>query len=187
MAMTPLSLLWLPILLSAVGVFVASSLLHMILKYHNSDYSQLPDEDKIRAALRSASVTPALYVMPYCTHQNMKTPEMQAKYKEGPVGFLRIMPSGAPNMGRFLGLWFGYLLIVSAAVAYITGILVVPGAIFAAVFRITATAAFLVYGLGVLPGVIWKGQAWGMTIKELIDGVIYALITAAIFAWLWPR
>jgi len=28
-------------------VFVASSLIHMVLKYHASDYRQLPEEDKL--------------------------------------------------------------------------------------------------------------------------------------------
>jgi hypothetical protein len=185
--MTALSLLWLPILVATVGVFVASSLVHMVLKYHQSDYAPLPEEDKVRAALRGANLTPGLYIMPYCTHQNMKTPEMQEKYKQGPVAFLKVFPNALPNMGRFLGLWFAYCLIVSAFVGYLTGITVVPGAIFAAVFRMAATAAFMTYGLGVLPGVIWKGQGWSMTIKELIDGAIYAVVTAAAFAWLWPR
>ncbi|MFZ0818654.1 MAG: hypothetical protein WAM91_01180 [Candidatus Acidiferrales bacterium] len=185
--MTPLTLLWLPILLAAVGVFVASSLIHMVLKYHQSEYRQLPDEDKVLASLRGAKLTPGLYVFPYATHQNMKSPEIQEKQKQGPVGFLTVIPSGLPNMGKYMGLWFAFLLIVSAMTAYITGITVVPGAIFAAVFRMAATAAFMAYGVGVLPGVIWKGQPWSMTIKEFIDGAIYALITAAIFAWLWPK
>jgi hypothetical protein len=185
--MTPLSLLWLPILLAAVGVFVASSVIHMALKYHQSEYRRLPDEEMVLAALRGIGMTPGLYVFPYATHQTMKSPEMQEKYKEGPVGFVSVMPSGLPNMGKFLGLWFGFCLVVSAFTAYITGITVVPGAIFAAVFRMAGTAAFMAYAVGVLPGVIWKGQPWSMTIKEFIDGAIYALITALIFAWLWPR
>ena len=53
--MVPLAALWLPILLSAVIVFVASSLMHMLLKYHQGDYRQLPDEDKILAVTKKAS------------------------------------------------------------------------------------------------------------------------------------
>ncbi len=56
--MVPLTALWLSILLAAVIVFVASSLIHMVLKYHQSDYRQLPEEDKLLSALRPAGLTP---------------------------------------------------------------------------------------------------------------------------------
>src|SRR5258707_14696781 len=97
-----LAALWLPILLSAVIVFIASSIMHMVLPYHKNDYSQLPDEDKVMGALRGVGLKRGLYVFPYCTHQNMKAPETMEKYKQGPVGFLTIMPSGPPAMPKFL-------------------------------------------------------------------------------------
>src|SRR3954454_6483584 len=102
--MVPLTALWLPIVLSAVIVFVASSIMHMVLPYHRSDYVGLPDEDKVRAALRG--LQRGRYIVPHCTHANMKSPEVVAKYKEGPVGFITIFPNGSPNMGKFLGQWF---------------------------------------------------------------------------------
>ena len=34
---------------------------------------------------------------------------------------------------------------------------------------------------------IWYRRAWSTTIKAMIDGAIYALLTAGAFAWLWPR
>jgi hypothetical protein len=49
------------------------------------------------------------------------------------------------------------------------------------------TAAFLAYGLANLSNSIWKGQTWSMTIKEVIDGLVFALLTAGTFGWLWPR
>jgi hypothetical protein len=185
--MVPLSALWLPIVLSAVIVFVASSILHMLLTYHRSDYSQLPDEDKVTSTLRALNLKRGLYVFPFCTHKEMKSPALQEKYKQGPVGFITIMPSGPPPMPKFLGLWFVYTLLVSFFAAYLTAHTVAPGTSYLAVFRVVGTAAFLAYGLGVLPSAIWKGQTASTTIKELIDGLIYALLTAGTFGWLWPR
>ena len=52
--MVPITALWLPILLSAVIVFVASSIIHMLLPIHKSDYRQLPEEDRVLGTLRAA-------------------------------------------------------------------------------------------------------------------------------------
>ncbi len=185
--MVLLTALWLPILLSAVIVFVASSLMHMLLTYHQSDYRQLPDEDKTLAALRPANLKPGQYVFPFCNHKDMKSPAAIERYKQGPVGFMTIMPSGPPAMPKFLIQWFVYCLVVGFVVAYLTGRTVPFGAHYLAVFRVAGTAAFLVYGLGHLSNGIWKGQNWSATIKEVIDGLVYGLLTAGTFGWLWPR
>jgi hypothetical protein len=182
-----LAALWLPIVLSAVIVFVASSIMHMVLPYHKSDYSQLPDEDKVRAALRAANLKPGLYVTPYCTHQNMKSAAVQEKYKEGPVGFLTIMPNGVPAMPKFLIQWFVYCLLIGFFVAYLGWHTMTRGTHYLAVFRVVGAAAFLAYGLASISGGIWKGQRWGAVFKEMVDGLVYALLTAGTFGWLWPR
>jgi len=185
--MVSIPALWLPILLSAVAVFIVSSIMHMLLPYHRSDYKQLPDEANVLAALRAAGVKRGLYTFPYCTHQNMKSPEVQAKFKEGPVGMLTVMPSGPPMMAKFLGQWFIYCLIISVFVAYLTGRTLPPGVAHKSVFHLGAAAAFLAYGVGQLSSGIWKGQLWGIVIKEVIDGLVYALVTAEVFALLWPQ
>jgi hypothetical protein len=185
--MVPLSALWLPILLAAVIVFVASSIMHMLLKYHQSDCHQLPDEDKLLAALRAAGVKQGLYMFPYGSHKDMKTPAMQEKYKQGPVGFMTVFPSGPPALPKFLVMWFVYCLIIGFFTAYLTGHTVAPGANYLVVFRVAGTAAFMAYGLGMLSNGIWKGQPWSMVIKEVIDGLVYGLLTAGTFGWLWPR
>jgi len=185
--MVPLTALLLPILLAAIIVFVASSLIHMLLKYHQSDYKQLPEEDKVLAALRPAGLQKGLYVFPFTTHKDMKTPAIQEKYKQGPVGFMTIYPSAPPAMGKFMGLWFAYCLLIGIFVAYLTGRTVAPGAHYPAVFRVAGSVAFMSYGLGPLVNGIWKGQPWSMVFKESFDGLIYALLTAGTFGWLWPR
>ena len=185
--MVPLTTLWLPILLAAVIVFIASSIMHMLLPYHRGDYKRLPDEDNVRAALRGARLARGLYIFPFCDHKEMKSPAMQEKYKEGPVGTITIFPPGPPAMPKFLAMWFGYCLIIGFFVAYLTGRTLAPGVHYLQVFRVAGTAAFLAYGLGQLSSGIWKGQTWGMTIKEVIDGLVYGLLTAGTFGWLWPR
>jgi hypothetical protein len=182
-----LAALWLPIVLSTVIVFIASSILHMVLPYHKSDYQKLPDEDKLLPVLRAASLKRGLYVFPFCTHKEMKSPAMIEKYNQGPVGFMTIFHNGPPAMPKFLGLWFAYCLVVSLIVADLAAHAVFPFETQRHIFRVVGVPAFLAYGLGNIVNSIWKGQTWSMTIKEVIDGLIYAALTAATFAWLWPR
>jgi hypothetical protein len=185
--MVPLSALWLPILLSAVFVFVASSIMHMLLPYHRSDYGRLPDEDNILATLRTSALKKGLYVFPYCTHKNMKSPALLEKQKQGPVGFMTILPSGPPVMPKFLIQWFVFCLVIGSFVACLMSLTVAPGSNYHLVFHAGFVAAFLGYGLGNLSNGIWKGQPWLVTIKEVIDGLVYGLLTAGTFVWLWPR
>lgn len=185
--MVPLTALWLAILLPTVLVFIASSIMHTVLPYHRGDYRQLPDEDKLLAALRPAGLRRGLYIFPFGTHKDMKTPAMQEKYKQGPVGMMTVFPTGPVNMPKFLGQWFLYCLIISFFVAYLAGHTVAPGAPYRHVFRAAGTAAFMAYGLGALSNAIWKGQTWTMTLKEVFDGAVYSLLTASTFGWLWPR
>jgi len=185
--MVSLAALWLPIVLSAVFVFVASFIMHMLLGYHSSDYQQLPEEDKLLSALRSAAVKRGLYVFPHCTHKNMNSPAVIEKRKLGPVGFMTIVPSGPPAMPKFLIQWFVYCLVIGFFVAYLTAHTVPSGAGYRAVFRVAGTAAFLAYGLGHLSNGIWKGEPWSVTLKEVFDGLVYGLLTAGTFGWLWPR
>jgi hypothetical protein len=185
--MIALTALWLPILLSAVIVFVASSIMHMLLPYHRSDYQQLPEEDKLLATLRAANLKRGLYIFPFCTHKDMKSPAAQEKYKQGPVGTLTVIPNGPPAMPKYLAMWFTYCIVIGFFVAYLAGHTLAAGAQYLAVFRVAGTAAFLGYGLGNLSNGIWKGQTWSVTIKEVVDGLVYSLLTAGTFGWLWPR
>jgi hypothetical protein len=185
--MVSLSALWLPILLSAIIVFVASSIMHMVLPYHHSDYQRLPDEEKIVATMRSTGLQRGLYSFPYCTHKDMNSPAITEKFKQGPAGLLTVFPSGPPVMPKFLGMWFGYCLIIGFFVAYLAAHTLTAGVNYLVVFRVVGTAAFLAYGLGNISNGIWKGQPWSNTIKEVFDGLVYALLTAGTFGWLWPR
>lgn len=180
--------LWLPILLAAVFVFVASSLVHMVFKWHNADYLKLPNEDEVREAIRKGEPGPGQYVLPYFGDmQAMKSPEAQQKYAEGPVAMLYLKKCGIPDMGRALLAWFLFSVIIAFIVAYLTSRTVAPGAPFLLVFRVAGTAAFLAYAGNAAQAAIWMGKPWRSALKEMLDGLIYGLVTAAAFGWLWPR
>jgi hypothetical protein len=179
--------LWLPVVLSAVVVFVASSVLHMVLKYHQSDYKQLPDEGSVTEAMRKAGVAPGDYHFPYATSmKEAGTPEMMEKFKQGPVGTMIVRPSGSPAMGKALTQWFLYCLVISFFLAYIASRTLDPGAYYLAVFRVVGAVGFMTYAAGPASESIWKGQAWSTTFKHMFDGFVYALLTAGVFGWLWP-
>lgn len=180
-----LASLWMPILLSAVIVFIASSILHMVLPYHRSDYKQLPNEEAARAALKG--VPPGSYIIPYCTHDKKQMEAAKPKFLEGPVAGLTVRPTGEINMGKFLGLWFVNCVLISYFTAYVALHTLARGTPYPEVFRIVGATAFIGYGLSQFQNSIWKGQPWGLTAKEMFDGLIYGLLTAGTFGWLWPR
>src|ERR1051325_10680904 len=186
--MIPLTALWLPILLSAVIVFFASFVMHMLRGYHKSAYRKLPDEDLVTDALRKAGVTrgPA-YFFPYCSFKEMKSAPVIEKFKRGPVGLLTVLPSGPPAMGKNMVQWFLYCVVISIFAAYLSGHLLVPGTAFLQVFRVVGTVAFLGYGAAHIQESIWSGRSWVVTSKHLIDSLIYSLLSAAMFGWLWPK
>jgi hypothetical protein len=184
--MITLGALWLPIIASAVLVFVASSLVHMVFKYHNKDYTKIPNEDAVRAAIRGAK--PAQYIIPYCSDmKDMEKPEMKQKYVEGPIVVMNVMPTGVPKMGKSLVQWFLFVLVVSFFIAYVAAHTIPPGAAYLGVFRVVGAVGFLAYAAGVVPASIWMGKPWAITWKEVFDGLLYGLVTAGTFGWLWPR
>lgn len=186
--MSMLGALWLPIVLSAVLVFVVSAIIHMALKYHNRDYTRLPNEDAVRAALRAGNPVPRQYVFPYAAEmKEMESPEVQQKFVEGPVGVLYLRRPGPPSMGPLLLQWFLFCLVVSFFVAYLATITLSPGAEYLRVFRVVGAAAFLAYAAGTVPASIWMGKPWSVTWKEVFDGLVYGLVTAGTFGWLWPK
>jgi hypothetical protein len=185
--MISLAQLWLPILLSAIFVFFASSILNMLLKFwHAPDYHGFSNEDEVRAAIRKSNAGAGMYMLPMCTPEAMKQPETQEKFKQGPVGTVALRLPGSMNMGASLGQWFVFCLLVSFFCALLVTHAVPHAAPFERVFHMAGIAALMGFAFGPLPNAIWWGHPWSVTLKHVIDGVIYALITGATFAWLWP-
>ena len=185
--MVPLLDLWLPIVLSAVFVFVVSSVVHMALPLHKGDFRKLANEEQVLAALRANGVQSGQYMFPCAgSMKEMGTPEMQAKLAQGPVGNMIVLPPGGHSIGRSLVQWFVLSLVLGACSGYVAGIALGPGADLNLVFRIVSTAALLGYAFSHASDSIWKGLSWGVTARFFVDGLLYALTTGATFAWLWP-
>jgi hypothetical protein len=181
-------MLWLPILLSSVIVFVASSIIHMLLPWHRNDYPTLPDEDKVMDSLRPLAIPPGDYLIPRARSMEVRnSPEFNEKLKKGPVLVMTVWPKGPASMGRSMLLWFLYSLVVSIFAAYIAGRALPPGAYYLQVFRFAGATSFIGYSLALWQMSIWWRRSWKITIKATIDGLVYGLLTAGAFGWLWPR
>ena len=180
--------LWLPIILSAIAVFIASSIVHMVIKWHNSDYHKLPNEEEVRACLSATSKAPGMYFVPHMADmKEMAKPENVQKFVDGPIVLLTIRPPGPPKMAPQLIQWFFLGLFVSAVAGYLAAKTVPVGANFLAVCRPVSIVAFMAYGVGSLINGVWWGKPWSTVVKDLLDAIIYSVVTACVFAAMWPH
>lgn len=185
--MVTITSIWLLIVLSGVFCWLASALIHMLFKYHNFDYKQLPNEDEAIAVLGDQSPQPALYSMPYCIDmKKMGEQEMQDKFGRGPVALIAVMPNGMPPLGKLLSQQLAFFLFGSLLIAYVASLSLTAGSDPIAVFRLVFVVAFLAYGWAEIPYSIWMGHPWANCLRYLLDAIIYASVTAATFCWLWP-
>lgn len=179
--------LWLAILLAGLFCWIASALIHMVIKYHNADYKSLPNEEEVAAALRSKSPSPALYTVPHCTDMKaMGEEDIQKKFNDGPVAMIAVMPNGMPPMGKLLSQQILFFIFGSFLIGYLATISVAASTDYMVVFRHVFVASFLTYGWAQIPYSIWMGQPWSNCVRYLVDALIYAGVTAGTFAWLWP-
>jgi hypothetical protein len=185
--MISIAALWMPILVSAVIVFIASSIIHMAPLWHRGESPKLPDQDKVQDALRPFAIPPGDYMLPRAEdHAAMKSPEFVEKLKRGPVMLLTVLPNGPISMGKSLMQWFLYVVGVSILAAYVTGHAFPPGTEYLTVFRFACTTAFIGYAVALWQMSIWYGRSWSTTFRATLDGVIYGLLTGGAFGWLWP-
>lgn len=185
--MVALSSLWLPILLSALFAWLASAVIHMVLRWHNHDFAKLPNEAAVRDALRAAGVGRGVYVFPKADDpRDQMGPAMQEEWARGPSGMLTVFAAGKFHMGPVLAKWFLYQLVISIFAAYIAGRALAPGAEYLAVHQIVGAAAFLGYGGALAQRSIWWGLPWRITLLDLVDSLVYALLVGGTFGWLWP-
>lgn len=183
--MVSLAALWLPVVLSAIAVFILSSLVWMVFPWHRKDFQALPKEEAARAALRGTE--PGLYTIPNAPDRAaMQDAGYKKKLAEGPVAFVVMLPNGDPAMSRTMVQWFLWSLVVSFTVAYVLSNTVPPGYGFLLPFQIGGTVAWLAYSWAYVQEGIWFGRPWPHVAKQLLDGLLYALATGAVFGWLWP-
>ena len=181
--------LWLPILLSSFAVFFLSFLIHTVLPWHKGDYQKVPNEDKVREAIRPLMIPPGEYMVPRASGgKEVRSPEFQQKMKDGPILILTVRPNGPfVSMTPMLIKWFLYLIVIGIFVAYITAHALPMGAPYLHVFRFAGATAFFCYAVAQWEMPIWWWRSMSLTIKATVDGLIYALVTAGFFGWLWPR
>lgn len=167
--MDPFPQFWLPVLAAAVSVFVASALIHMVLRWHRRDYLALAGEESIREAIRAGAPQPGLYPLPYCGDmKDMNDPAVQARYREGPVALITVMPTT-----------LSAVLAAHASATAHASLACVAGCV-------GGLATFMAYGAGSLSNGIWMGQRWGHVARDLLDALVYGAATGATFCWLWP-
>ena len=185
--MVSLVQLWLPILVAAVFVHLASAIVHMVLQFwHSPDYHGFSNETEVQAALGKGNPAPGMYMVPYCKPEDMKKPETIEKFKKSPQAFLFIRAGSGMAMGKPLAQWFAFCLLTALFTAYVAGATLAAGSEGMQVMRVASTVAFLAFGFGAIPYAIWFGQPWTPIIKGLVDALVYGLIMGAVFMWLWP-
>lgn len=186
--MVPFTSLILPILVSAVIVFVASSVIHMMLGYHRNDFRPLPDESGVLEALQRFKIPPGDYMAPRAgSMAAMKDPAFLAKLEKGPVFMATFLKPGPFNMGASLLGWFVYCVVVGVFAAWVAGCVLGPGTDYLKVFRVTGLVAFTGHTLALWQGAIWYARSLRTLALLTLDGVVYALLTAGAFGWLWPN
>src|SRR6266498_3921515 len=183
--MIPLTTLWLPILLSTVIVFIASNILWMALPFwHRRDYGRLADERPILDAL--SGVASGQYIAPYVNWSKLPREERDAMMKR-PMALLLVRNPAKFSFPTALISYFVYTLAITILIAYIPAVTLRPGTPYLQVFRIVGTAGILAYSFGSVTDSIWYGKPWVVTTKEIVDGIIYGLLTAGVLGWLWPH
>ncbi len=186
--MNALLALGFPVLVSAVVVFVISSLVHMAFKWHASDYGRFADEDAVRAALNARRPAPGRNVIPFCGDmKEMGSEAMRQKYREGPVGPITLGPVGVPVLGKFLGQWFVWTLVVAAVAGVAALRLQGAGAAHArGAAELAALVTLAAHGFGTVIESIWAMRPWSSSAKYLLDAALYAAGTYGVFLQLWP-
>jgi hypothetical protein len=186
--MASVAALWLPILLSAVIVFVASTVIHMAPLWHRGDFPRMAREAQVLDALRPFSIPPGDYFIPRASSmKEMRSSEFKEKMNQGPVAVLTVFPNGPLAVNRSLIQWFAFLLVVAVFVALLTSRTLPIGTPYPRVFKVAGTIAFMGYALALCELSIWYRRSWLLTLKGALDGLIYAALMAGTFGWLWPR
>ena len=186
--MTHIGALLLPILVSSVLVFLASSFIHMASPWHKADYPRYEREREVLDALRPLALPPGDYFMPRPSGMaEMKSPEFAETLKRGPVVLMTVFPNGMAPMGGTFVKWFVYLIVVSTLAALVAGTALPQGAWSARIFHVVGLTTFAGYALALWQLSIWYRRSTSITLKSTVDALVYAAITGGVFVWLWPK
>jgi hypothetical protein len=175
--------LWLPVVVSGVALFIASWAAWMLLPHHKKEWGRLPEEDAIMNALKSANIPAGQFMFPCpVTPNDWKTADFKAKMQAGPNGNL-VVWSGPCSMGKNMACTVLFFLVANFVIAYLAAQALAPGSDLMKVFQFVGTAGILTYGTANILNGIWFGRKM---VADIVDGIVYGLITGAIFAAMWP-
>ena len=182
------TMLWMPILVGGLAVFIMSALVWTVMPHHKTEWTKLSNEDAVADAIRAGSPKPGLYSVPYCTDQaEMQTPEFKAKMERGPIVYMTVAPNGAPKMGPMMAKSFVWSVVIAFFIAYVTwNSVLAPGEQYLAVFRAVGTIGFMTYCMGACAESIWFGRPWRSFMLQAFDALLYGLVLGGVFGWLWP-
>ena len=179
--------LWLPVLLSAGAIWIVSAIVGMALPHHKRDFVGLPDEDGFMDYLRGRGIEPGNYLFPdFRDREALKSEKVEKALNEGPVGHLSVWQTPVTMGGKLVATFVVYL-VVSTLIAYLTRVALPGAASFAKVFQVAATAGVLAYCFSFIPNALWFSAYRRTIVASVFDGILYGVITGAIFAWCWPH
>lgn len=181
--------LWFPILLSAAAVWFVSTLLGMPFLHHKNDWIGLPpgQEDALIEFLRKSAIRPGNYLFPdFRTREALDSEKVRQALERGPVGHLSVWRPPLTMGGKLAGAFLVYLA-ASTLIAYLAAAALPRAATSAKVFQVVGAAGILAYCFSFIPSEIWFGAYRRTIIAGVFDGVIFGVITGAIFAWRWPQ
>lgn len=182
-----LTQLWLPIVVSAVLVFILSALAWTVMPHHKKDFTGLPNADAVQAVMRQNPPATGQYAIPWVSDmRGMEDPKVKEQMQQGPRAYITIVPNGMPSMGPMMAQSVVFYMIVSLLVAYVSWHALGPGAEYLAIFRFAGTTASMSYILATVPDSIWFGKPWANWRRQALDGLVFGLATAGVFGWLWP-
>jgi len=180
--------LWLPILVATALCFAASAVIWVLGPHHRTEWKAPPGQDAIMEALRQGNAKAGSYMFPHADRADKAAFEAAMKrWAEGPSGVLYIFPRGPMNMGARLVQQLIYFLVISFFLAYVGHHAGLDGQTYLKVFQVIGAVGFMTYGLGIIPESIWFARPWRNFFMGACDGLIYALLSAGAFGWLWPR
>lgn len=184
--MVTLTSLWLPILVSAVAVFVVGFIMNMVLPHHRNDFSGAENEAGLQDALRGHNLSKGQYFVPYAnTPKSMSDPAYVERAEKGPVAIIHILENGVGPKPPQFAAYFAQLLLIGVFVAYTAGVALGPDASYLRVFQVAGATAIIAHIGALIGNSVWWGFTWSSTFKHMFDGVVYGLVTAGVFGWLW--
>ncbi len=167
--------LWLPILVAGIAVHIACTIAWTVLPHHKTEWIRLPLGPLDDAMPAAGAEIGKQYVLTE-TGTDINSPDAKC------LGTL-ILRERSPSMGENIAMTICYFLFMSTIIGYLCSVTMTVETPKLDIFRFTATSALMAYSFGGLSHVIWFRRR---ILLDMIDGLVYSLITGVVFATLWP-